>query len=86
MSKLYDSLQKQLETEYRKEAEDCIKIYNKLKELNGDSVWGTQWQVLTQIAGWIGSNSFKKAAYKPSPIGYIFLNGFINDIYEELVL
>lgn len=38
MSKLYDNLQKQLETEYRKEAEDCIKIYNKLKELNGDSV------------------------------------------------
>lgn len=32
MGNVRDSLQKQLETEYRKEAEDCIKIYNKLKK------------------------------------------------------
>lgn len=29
------NLQKQLNTQFKKEAEDCIKIYNKLKELAG---------------------------------------------------
>lgn len=38
MGNVRDSLQKQLETEYRKEAEDCIKIYNKLKEMSGGSL------------------------------------------------
>lgn len=34
MGKLYNELQKQLEMpEHRKDAEDCIKIYDKLKEL-----------------------------------------------------
>ncbi len=34
MGNVRDSLQKQLETEYRKEAEDCIKIYNALKAIS----------------------------------------------------
>lgn len=34
MSKLYDALQDQLKTEHKKEAEDCIKIYNVLKAIS----------------------------------------------------
>lgn len=34
MSKLYDALQDQLKTAHKKEAEDCIKIYNALKAIS----------------------------------------------------
>lgn len=55
MGKIYDKLQKQLQVEeHREDAEDCIKIYNKLKEMNDGSVWSSDWQVLTTIGGWIG--------------------------------
>lgn len=49
MGKLYNNLQKQLETEYKKEAEDCIKIYNKLEEISGGSVWNSDWNALIHI-------------------------------------
>lgn len=39
MGKVYNDLLRQLETEYKEEAKDCIKVYNKLKELNNGSVW-----------------------------------------------
>ncbi|MGK2864674.1 MAG: hypothetical protein ACSLE0_22280 [Chitinophagaceae bacterium] len=39
MGKLMIRLQKQLKTEYKKDAEDCIEIYNKLKEINDGHVW-----------------------------------------------
>lgn len=58
MGKIYDRLQKQLQVEeHRVDAEDCIKIYNKLKEMNDGSVWSSDWQVLTTIGGWIGEAS-----------------------------
>ena len=38
MGKIYDRLQEQLQVEeHRENAEDCIKIYNKLKEMNDGS-------------------------------------------------
>ncbi len=47
MGKLYDRLQKQLKIEeYKQDAEDCLKIYEKLKEMNNGSVWNLQWQQL----------------------------------------
>lgn len=61
--------------EHRKNAEDCIKIYNKLKEMNDGSVWSSDWQVLTTIGGWIGERPHAQMAYKPSKVGYVFLNG-----------
>lgn len=71
-----DKLQKQLQIEkYKKDAEDCIKIYEKLKELNNGSVWSSQWQSLTTISGWIGERPISVGAYKPSEIGYVFLKG-----------
>ena len=35
MGKLMDRLQRQLKTEHKKDAEDCIKLYEYLKEKNG---------------------------------------------------
>ena len=53
MGKLYDRLQKQLKSEeYKKDAEDCLKIYEKLKEMNNGKVWDSDWRQLTTIGGW----------------------------------
>ena len=72
MGKIYDRLQKQLQVEeHREDAEDCIKIYNKLKEMNDGSVWSSDWQVLTTIGGWIGERPHAQMAYKPSKVGNI---------------
>lgn len=75
MGKLYDKLQKQLGTEFKKDAEDCLKIYEKLKELNDGSVWGLDWRRLTTIGGWIGDKYPKTMVYKPSKLGYELLKG-----------
>jgi hypothetical protein len=75
MGKLYDKLQKQLQTEYKKDAEDCLKIYEKLKELNNGSVWDSDWRQLTTIGGWIGDKYPKTMVYKPSKLGYELLKG-----------
>ncbi len=74
MGKLSDHLNKQLKTEYKQDAEDCLKIYDKLLELDGKTVWSSQWQILvdTKIMG--GYPSYDRI-YKPSKIGYIFLKG-----------
>ena len=74
MGKLYDRLQKQLKSEeYKQDAEDCLKIYEKLKEMNNGSVWNLQWQQLvdTHFKGFPSDDR----RYKPSPIGYVFLKG-----------
>lgn len=75
MGKLYDRLQKQLSTEYKKDAEDCLKIYEKLKELNNGSVWDSDWRQLTTVGGWIGDKYPKTMVYKPSKLGYELLKG-----------
>jgi hypothetical protein len=72
MGKLLDRLEKQLTTEYKKDAEDCLKIYNYLKETTG-SVWESEWRPLVSIV-------FKRfpsdeRRFKPTNIGYIFLKG-----------
>lgn len=73
MGKLNDYLQKQLQTEYKKDAEDCLKIYEKLKEMNNGSVWDTQWRQLvdTHFKGFPSDDR----RYKPSKMGYVFLKG-----------
>lgn len=73
MGKLLNHLQKQLTTGNKKDAEDCLKIYNKLKELNNGSVWSSQWQTLTEVT-FKGFPSSERT-YKPSSIGYAFLKG-----------
>lgn len=73
MGKLFDRLQLQLKTEYKKDAEDCLKIYNNLKEATGH-VWESNWNplVITIFEGW------NKKRFKPTNIGYTFLKGLNN--------
>ena len=77
MGKLLDNLNKQLNSEYKKEAEDCLLIYNTIKEATGH-VWQDDWNTLTKR--WsigIFPNSIR--FYKPSELGKIFLNGIITN-------
>lgn len=90
MSKLYDSLQKQLETEYKKEAEDCIKIYNALKAISREKygeehVWFSDWNVLTTTM-LVGNFPNVKKIYKPSHVGKVFLIGILFDESGEIKL
>ena len=82
MGKLYDRLQKQLKSEeYKKDAEDCLKIYEKLKEMNNGSVWSLQWQQLvdTHFKGFPSDDR----RYKPSKMGYVFLKGIEKENKKE---
>lgn len=76
MEKLMDYLQKQLKSEdakLKKDAEDCIKIYDKLQELNNGSVWSLQWQQLVtpRFKGFPSD----EITHHPTAIGYVFLKG-----------
>jgi hypothetical protein len=70
MGKLYDRLQKQLLTEHKQDAEDCIKIYNHLKETQGH-VWESQWKLLVTTV-FKGFPSDKRR-YRPTSMGDIVL-------------
>lgn len=82
MGKLYDKLQKQLGTEFKKDAEDCLRIYEKLKEISDGRVWELDWRQLTTVGGWIGDKYPKTMVYKPSKLGYELLKG-IEEKKEE---
>jgi len=73
MGKLIERLEKQLKTEYKDDAEGCIKIYNKLKELNNGHVWESQWNPLVDITFKGFPNTERR--YTPSNLGRIFLKG-----------
>ena len=72
MGKLLDGLNKQLSTEYKQDAEDCMKIYNYLKQTTG-KVWQSEWTVLVQ-AIFSPYPSYEKR-YKPTVIGYTLIKG-----------
>lgn len=73
MGKLLDRLNKQLTTEYKQDAEDCLKIYNRLKEKSGGHVWGSDWNKLvnTTFKGYPSD----ERRFNPTDLGYIFLKG-----------
>ena len=73
MGKLVDRLQQQLETKYKQDAEDCIKIYNKLKEISDGHVWESSWNPLVNVE-LIGKYPYQRI-FKLTIIGYIFLKG-----------
>ena len=75
MGKLYNSLQRQLKfDEYKEDAKDCLKIYEKLKELNNGSVWQSNWKPLVD-AKFMGEYPNSIAIYKPNQMGYVFIKG-----------
>ncbi len=78
MGKLLDRLEKQLETEYKQDAEDCIKIYNKIKEIHNGHVWQSDWSPLVSTR-FEGSYPNSKRIFKPTSVGYIFLKGLKNE-------
>lgn len=70
MGKLLDRLQKQLETEYKQDAEDCLKIYNELSKQGDGHIWSSIWNPLV-------STIFKdfpsnERRFKPTSVGYTF--------------
>lgn len=74
MGKLLISLNRQLKTEYKEDAEKCLKIYNHLQETNDGRVWESQWNNLisTSFEGrYPNSNRISKL----NQIGRIFLKG-----------
>lgn len=90
MSKLYDALQDQLKTAHKKEAEDCIKIYNALKAISRkkygeEHVWASDWNVLTTTM-LVGNFPNVKKIYKPSHVGKVFLIGILFDESGEIKL
>jgi hypothetical protein len=70
MGKLMDRLQMQLKTEHKQDAENCLQIYNHLKNTTG-SVWESQWNPLVETI----FEGFNKGIFKLSPIGIVFLQG-----------
>lgn len=76
MGKLMDRLQKQLKTEYKQDAEDCLVIYNHLKETTG-GVWGSQWNPLVDTI-FKGFPSDERR-FKPTSIGYLVIKGLKNE-------
>lgn len=68
---LIDKLKAQLNTDFKTQAEECIKIYNKLKELTGH-VWASEFYALVKYGY---SDEKHKHIYFPSKTGKIFLKG-----------
>lgn len=73
MGKLLDRLNKQIKTEFKQDAEDCLKIYTTLKERTGH-VWESDWRSLVNVE-FIGSYPAYERRFKPSSLGCIFLKG-----------
>lgn len=61
------------DSKLKKDAEDCLKIYEKLKEISNGSVWSSNWNQLIQckFKGFLSDERI----YYPTKIGYIFLKG-----------
>lgn len=78
MGKLYDRLQEQLSTEYKQDAEDCLKIYEKLLEVDKGHLWERTWNILVRtIFKGFPSNERR---FKPTNVGYVFLNGLNSNL------
>lgn len=73
MGKTLTRLEKQLKTEYKQDAEDCLKIYNKLKEMDNGHVWESKWKPLVDTI-FKGYPSDERR-FKPTDMGRIFLKG-----------
>lgn len=80
MGKLLNSLQKQLKTEFKQDAEDCLKIYNYLKDTTGH-VWESSWNLLVTTT-FEGFQSGKRIS-KLTVLGSVVLKG-LNTKEDEI--
>ena len=71
-----NNLQRQLKSpDHKKDAEDCIKIYNWIKETDPEGrVWNSRWSPLVSIR-WEGPHPTAQAISKPTIMGYTVLKG-----------
>lgn len=78
-----DTLVKQLENrETKKDAEDCIKIYNWLKSTDKNGkVWSSRWSPLIDVR----FNGLNGRIYKPNITGYTLLKGIECSNEENLI-
>lgn len=86
MGKVRDSLQYQLNTEYKEEAKDCIKIYNKLLEISKEvyeepHIWQSDWTTLVTTK-LVGTFPNVRKIHVPTAIGKVFFKGIT---YENQV-
>ena len=72
--KVIDTLKKQLSTDKGKEAAQCIKIYNKLLEIDNGHIWDRTWQTLTKVI----RITPEFWGYMPTKVGEVFLKGLEN--------
>jgi hypothetical protein len=79
MEKLLNSLNKQLKSKYNSDAEDCLKIYNYLKEINDGVIWENQWNNLISTS-FEGSYPNSIRISKLNYIGKLFLEGLNKQI------
>jgi hypothetical protein len=84
MGKLTERLQKQLlDPNRKKDAEDCISVYNWLKETDQEGrVWSSRWDPLVDVE-FKGFPSDKRT-YKLNSIGRTLLNGIKMDKLETV--
>lgn len=73
MSKTTNYLEKQLSTEFKQDAEDCLIVYNHLKDMNNGSVWQSQWNPLVSVI-FKGFPSDERR-YELTAIGRLVLKG-----------
>ena len=75
MGKLMNRLQRQLKNPgHKKDAENCIKIYNWIKETDPEGrVWSSRWNLLVDVKfkGFLSN----ERTYSPNIMGYTLLKG-----------
>ena len=83
MGILMNRLQEQLKNpDTKKDAEDCIKIYNWIKDTDQESrVWESRWTPLVNVT-FKGFPSDKRT-YKPNITGYTLLKGIEQSTNKE---
>lgn len=76
-------LEKQLKDPmHKKDAEDCIKIYNWIKSTDKEGrVWNSRWEALTEVT-FKGFPSDERT-YKPNITGYTVLKGIEFDKIQK---
>lgn len=72
---LSEELKEQMKHDaFHDDAIKCIKILEKLKELDSGHVWSSKWRILVDTA-WRRIDGVLVKIMRPSDIGEIFLNG-----------
>ena len=61
----------------KKDAEDCIKLYNWIRENYEGEVWESDWTAIAK-AKWIGKYPNFKLIHTPTLIGYTLLKAIEN--------